>query len=181
MVKMVIQTLAMMTLLSDIFILLIALLFVLQKLRVVFYYAKIKKLLAEQAYFLAFLVSLTATLGSLFFSEVAKFNPCVLCWYQRILMYPIPLLLYLAILKNQQKIISFYIITMSFIGALIALYHYSLQVLPFSSPLLCSSEAVSCVKNYRFYFGYITIPMMSLTAFILIIILLSMFKSKKAR
>lgn len=180
MVITVIQTLALLTLLSDIFIIILLLTFIAYKFKIVKFYLQIKKIVSTYAYQLAILVSMTATLGSLFFSEVARFNPCLLCWYQRIFMYPQLILLYLAYLKNQQKFISFYIISLSVIGASIALYQYTLQVFPQLQPVKCNiNDSASCFRSYTFYFGYITIPMMSLTAFALNIILMSIFSKNK--
>lgn len=171
---------AFMTLLSHIFIVIFLLSFIAYKLKLTKLYLSIKKIIAPSAYNMAFVVSLSATLGSLFFSEIARFTPCVLCWYQRIVMYPQTLLLYLAALKNQKKIIGFYIISLCMIGVLISLYQYTLQVFPQLQPVKCSaSDPTSCFRNYTFYFGYITIPMMALTGFILNIILLSVFNKNK--
>ncbi len=119
----------------------------------------------------AFFVSLVATLGSLFYSEVIGFKPCKLCWFQRIFMYPQVILLGLAFL-NKDKSIFRYILPMSIIGLLIALYHYLLQI-GFVSGSSCNvvGYSASCSQRFTMNFGYITIPMMSLTAFSFIIIL----------
>lgn len=127
----------------------------------------------------AFLVSLIATGGSLFYSEVAKYEPCKLCWFQRIFMYPQVVLLGMALLKRDKKIADYSII-LSSIGALIALYHYNLQL--GMSPLIpCSTVgySVSCAQKFVMQFGYITIPMMAFTAFLLIIALMMWQKIKK--
>src|SRR3989338_2312104 len=110
MIKTVIQSLAILVLLSDIFLVIVAVAFMTEKLRFGKWFTRIKKLFSRYAYILAFLVALTATLGSLFLSEVAKFQPCILCWYQRILMYPQAILLYMAILRNQTVIKPYIIV-----------------------------------------------------------------------
>ncbi len=131
------------------------------------------------AFTLSFLTALASLIGSLFFSEIAKFQPCTLCWYQRIFMYPLPLLLYIAIIKKDITIRP-YIIAMSVVGIVIAIYHYFIQLFPESSPLPCEAfSPVSCVKGYTFYYGFISIPFMSATAFLLIIILLSIVRQNK--
>lgn len=127
---------------------------------------------------LACLVALVATLGSLFYSEVAGFEPCKLCWFQRIFMYPLAVLLGLALIKKDGQF-TFYPIWLAIIGAVISIYHNSI----FNGILIESSQSVfqctpseigvSCAKNYVLEFGYITIPMMALTAFLLIILLLT--------
>lgn len=128
---------------------------------------------------LSFFVALLATLGSLFYSDIAHFNPCKLCWYQRIFMYPLVLLFGLAIYRKDNKVTEYGLI-MSVIGFLIAGYHYLMQ-LGFVPALSCAAVgySASCAKEFVMQFGYITIPMMSLTAFGLIILLLGITKFKK--
>lgn len=115
-----------------------------------------------------FIVSLVATVGSLMYSEIAGFEPCKLCWFQRIFMYPQVLILVLAMWKKDSRAIL-YSLFLSIVGVLIALYHYLLQLGVLKSAP-CSATGVSCDKVYSFYYGYITIPMMALSAFALIII-----------
>ncbi len=127
----------------------------------------------QKALGLAFLVALAAMSGSLFYSEIAGFDPCKLCWYQRILMYPQVLLLGLALWKREGKQIAPYSIFLSSVGALIAGYHYLLQLdLVPSLPCSAVGYSVSCSQRFVLQFGYITIPMMSLTVFLLIIFLM---------
>lgn len=131
------------------------------------------QILGSNAFILALVVSLTATLGSLFYSEVAGFEPCKLCWYQRILMYPQVVLLGLAIKKRDRNIAD-YLLALSLLGAPIALYHYFLQRVesPFV-PCTVVGYSASCNQSFTMQFGYITIPMMTLTAFILIMLLIT--------
>lgn len=118
----------------------------------------------------AFVVALLSTGGSLYFSEVAKIAPCELCWFQRILMYPQVILLGLALLKKNRDI--FYSsMTLSIFGAMTAVYHYYLQ--RGGNPLVpCSTVgfSVDCSKNFTLDYGYITIPVMALTGFVMIIV-----------
>jgi len=116
----------------------------------------------------AFVIALIATLGSLFYSEIAGYIPCKLCWYQRIFMYPLPILLGIALFKKDNKISS-YAIPLSIIGGIISIYHYSTQIL--NNSAICSAESVTCASKIFFSYGYITIPIMALTAFALIIFL----------
>lgn len=123
--------------------------------------------LGKAAVYLALLQSIVATLGSLYFSEVRHFTPCVLCWYQRILMYPLILIISTGIIRKDKNIYA-YVLPMSLLGGLIALYQVLLQngVLPHS--IAPCTLAASCETKYTGYFGFITIPLMSLTAFTVI-------------
>ncbi len=170
MIKTGIQSLATLVLLSDIFIVIIALLFVAEKMKIVKWFSQFRKSFAPYALILAFAVALTSTLGSLFLSEVAKYQPCLLCWYQRILMYPQAILLYLAILRKE-IVIKPYLIALSVVGGMISTYHYIIQLFPAAEILPCNSTGVSCTQGH-FYYGFISIPFMALTGFLLIIILL---------
>ncbi len=135
---------------------------------------KIIQTLSSNSLAFAFIVSVVATLGSLFLSEIAHFTPCKLCWFQRIFMYPQVLLLGIAAFKNDYSVRN-YVIPLSVVGAGIAIYHYLLQMSPL--PLPCTDEIANCALKQVAAFGYITIPMMALTAFLLILSL--MFISRK--
>lgn len=119
---------------------------------------------------LAFLVAMCAMAGSLYFSEVRYFFPCVLCWYQRILMYPLTLLLLMGILRRDAGL-HIYVLPLSGLGTLIAIYHYALQWGFLSSgSQFCGSG--TCTVRYVEYGGFITIPFLALTAFLLISLLM---------
>lgn len=124
----------------------------------------------------SFIVATTATLGSLFYSEIAGFEPCKLCWFQRIFMYPQSILLGMAVWKKDKNIVN-YGIVLSGLGALIALYHYLLQ-LGLVPSIACSAigYSISCSQRFVMNFGYITIPMMSLTAFLMMLFFLITYK-----
>ncbi len=128
----------------------------------------VSKLLKKYSLQILLLVSSVATLGSLYLSEVRGFAPCRLCWYQRIFMYPMPVLLLTAIYKKT-KDVFLYIVPLSLIGLLIALYHYYMQMNPNPyAPCGDIGFSVSCSENFFTHFGYITIPWMSFSAFIII-------------
>lgn len=120
------------------------------------------------ALYFAWIVSLIATLGSLYFSEVKGFIPCNLCWFQRICMYPQSIILGIAAYHNDLRI-KRYILPLSVIGAAISLFHYLEQKLPFLSEVakVCVS-GVPCTTTYMNWFGFITIPFLALIAFGLI-------------
>ena len=121
---------------------------------------------------LALIVALSSVLGSLFYSEVLKFDPCLLCWYQRIFMFPLVIILGLAVWKDRTDV-SFYSIPLAIAGAIVAAYHVALQFAPSAPSLVdCTLGGVDCAVPYTAYFGYISIPVMSLTSFVLIILFL---------
>ncbi len=119
----------------------------------------------------AWIFSLVATLGSLFYSEIALYDPCRLCWYQRIFMYPLAIMLGMAWWKNEKHIVK-YAIPLAVIGGLIAAYHSAIQFIAAVSPSVtdtCAAVGASCRTPEFWAFGYITIPVMALSAFILIL------------
>lgn len=120
--------------------------------------------------FLALVVAMTAMLGSLYFSEIAGFIPCTLCWYQRILMYPLVLVTVVGSIK-QDEYLPAYVLPLSIIGIGVSGYHVLLQNGVFSSPGSCAIGA-PCGASYVNYLGFITIPVMALTAFTLITIIM---------
>lgn len=173
MIKTVVNILAALTLVGDVLVGVTILLIFLTAFKIS-YLKQIKKVVAPFSYYFVFIISLIATLGSLFFSEVAHYNPCVLCWYQRIFMYPQPLLLYMAFMRIE-KTLTPYLILLNSVGAIIALYHYTIQRNPALSLVPCKAGEVSCVFVPTFHYGYISIPMMALTAFVMNLLLLTIF------
>ncbi|QUW23467.1 disulfide bond formation protein B [Sporosarcina sp. Marseille-Q4063] len=115
------------------------------------------------------IVSLVATLGSLYFSQIRGFEPCTLCWYQRILMYPIILIAGIGLFqKNANSALTTAVF--AFIGGGISLYHYGIQKLAFLSDSAPACGDVPCTGQYINYFGFVTIPFLALLAFLLIAI-----------
>lgn len=130
------------------------------------------RLIGRSAVYLALCVVVGAALGSFLFSYVGGLEPCVLCWYQRVFLFPQVVLLAIALWKRDHEVTD-YALALSGIGATIALYHSYLQI--GGTPLVpCSVSpgAVSCAHRYVFEFGYVTLPLMSLTAFGLVIVLM---------
>jgi disulfide bond formation protein DsbB len=122
-------------------------------------------------------ISLIATLGSLYFSEVMKFVPCELCWFQRIFMYPQVILLGMAAIRKEYYIAR-YSLVLSIIGGLISTYHYLIQKVSFFQDNAISCGNVPCTGQYINWLGFITIPFLALTAFILITLLSSIIIRK---
>jgi disulfide bond formation protein DsbB len=121
----------------------------------------------EHGMFYSWVVALIATAGSLFFSEVLKYIPCDLCWYQRILMYPLVILLGVASAKKDYKM-SLYGLILSVIGGSISLYHYAIQKVPLLHEMGNACGIVPCNTDYINWLGFITIPFLALVAFIMI-------------
>jgi disulfide bond formation protein DsbB len=116
--------------------------------------------------YLAFGVALSAMLGSLYYSEIAGFVPCTLCWYQRILMYPLTVILLVGILKHDERVFD-YALPFSVLGIGVSTYHYLLQAGVIGHSAACS-VGIPCGLRYVNYYGFVTIPLMALTAFALI-------------
>lgn len=126
---------------------------------------------ARNALHFAFTAALIATSGSLFFSEIAGYEPCKLCWFQRIFMYPLAVMFAIAIWKKDVQV-KRYALPLAAIGAPIAAYHYGLQAYNAISPIAssCSATGPSCASTPIMTFGFITIPFMALVAFLIIIV-----------
>lgn len=121
--------------------------------------------------FISWLVAAVSTAGSLFFSEVMMFPPCILCWYQRICMYPLVVILLAGLFPLEKKVIRFSL-PLALIGFAIAVYHNLLyyKILP-ESAAPCR-QGISCTTVQVEWFGFITIPFLSLLGFTIIITLL---------
>ncbi len=121
----------------------------------------------ENGLLFIWIVSAIATLGSLYFSEIRLYEPCKLCWIQRIFMYPIVIMTTVAFIQKNARI-AVTTAVFSVIGGCISLYHYGIQKLSFLAENAPSCGAVSCTGQYINWLGFITIPFLALTAFILI-------------
>ena len=128
--------------------------------------------------FFAWLVATIATLGSLFFSEVMEYPPCVLCWYQRILMYPL-VIIFLVGLFPLDKNIFRHSVPFAMLGWITALYHNLLQYEIISKSMTPCTQGIPCSTKYIDVFGFISIPMLSFIAFSIILTLLFLFFNRK--
>jgi disulfide bond formation protein DsbB len=123
---------------------------------------------------LAFVVSAIATGGSLFFSEIAHFVPCELCWYQRICMYPLSIITLLAAAFDDPRAAR-YLLPLPIAGAGVSVYHLLVENGVVGESLTCSSSAPGgCAVKWINEFGYVTIPTLALTAFALVFAFLLM-------
>ncbi|KKP93640.1 MAG: putative disulfide formation protein [Parcubacteria group bacterium GW2011_GWA1_36_12] len=142
---------------------------------------KLISLLSKYALYLAFLQAWAASLGSLYFSEIAKFPPCILCWYQRICLYPLVAILTVGILRGDKKV-CLYVLPLSITGFIIAIYHNLLYYKLIPESIKPCEQGISCTTKYIEWFGFVTIPLLSLTTFLIIsilMIIMILFKSKK--
>ncbi len=127
--------------------------------------------------FFSFLISLIATLGSLFFSEIMNFVPCSLCWYQRIFMYPLVFIFLINLLYPDRSVFK-YSFPLVIIGLFISIYHNLLILKIIPENLSPCVSGVPCSVDYLNYFGFITIPLLSFMAFLIIFILLTLYKKQ---
>ena len=123
--------------------------------------ARLVAYLGGQSLWLAWLVALAATVGSLYYSEVANFEPCSLCWYQRIAMYPLLVILLVGAL-TRDRFVARYALPLTIGGSILAIYNYLVQLFP-GIEVACSR--VSCSTIDVEAFGWLTMPLMSLVSF----------------
>ncbi len=128
---------------------------------------------------LAWITSITAMGGSLFFSEQMGFIPCTLCWFQRVLMYPLTIILGIACYRSDRDVYQ-YVLPLSIIGMMVSAYHYALQKVPSLHEFSTCTSGVPCSGQYINWLHFITIPFLSLMAFTIITTaMLVMWKRKK--
>jgi disulfide bond formation protein DsbB len=129
---------------------------------------------------IAWAFALVATAGSLFFSEIADFIPCRLCWFQRIGMYPLAVLLLIAAIRRDARGAAIYGLPLAAFGSIVAIYHIYIEYHPEAETAACKIGA-PCTTKWIDKLGYITIPVLALTAFLAIITLLAMVLSRTTR
>lgn len=117
--------------------------------------------------YIAWIQSIVGMFGSLFFSEIMKLPPCVLCWYQRICMYPLVAIIAVGILEKNKRIYR-YVLPISITGLVIAFYHNLLYYKILPESIQPCTNGISCTTRQIEWFGFITIPLMSLVAFTII-------------
>lgn len=120
--------------------------------------------------YVAFGMALIATLSGLFLSEVLHWTPCVLCWYQRILMYPLVVVIGVGVIRRGSEW-PITALVLAGLGWAVALYHSLLQWGVISEALAPCVNGVSCVTRYGVWSGFITIPFLSFVAFTIIIVM----------
>ncbi len=130
--------------------------------------------------YLAWTIALVSMVGSLFFSEVMDLPPCVLCWYQRIAMYPLVLIIGIGII-NRDGNFKKYALPLCLGGLVISIYHNLLYYGLIADSIIPCKEGVSCTSKQIEWFGFITIPLMALTAFVLITLCLLIYKLQETK
>ena len=119
----------------------------------------------------AWLIASIATLGALFFSEVMQMPPCVLCWYQRIFMFPLTLILPMGLFPLDRKVVR-YALPLAALGWMFAIFHLLLIAGVIPESIKPCTQGVSCSEKVIEWFGFVTIPLLSVVASSTIIILL---------
>jgi disulfide bond formation protein DsbB len=123
---------------------------------------------------LAAAVAIVSTLGSLYYSEVADFPPCRLCWFQRIGMYPLAVILPLAAWRRDPTV-RWYALPLAVGGGLVSVYHLLIERYPALESGSCDADN-PCSIIWVERLGYLTIPTMALSGFALIAVLLLLAK-----
>lgn len=122
----------------------------------------------------SFFIALASTLVSLYFSEVLRLTPCPLCWYQRIFMYPLVVIIAVGILLKDKKNLPLYVLPLSALGLLVSFYQNLLyfDILKVSGSCVIG---VSCATKFIKLFGFLDIPQLSFLSFLLIIIFMLVY------
>jgi len=127
-------------------------------------FSRFQEVIKQKYREIGFFFALIATSGSLYLSNVLAWEPCRLCWFQRIFMYPLVLIFGISLILDKENVAD-YTLPLSLVGLTIAVYHYMIQFLPALQSTGCSITSVSCEATYTFYFGHISIPVMAAAAF----------------
>jgi disulfide bond formation protein DsbB len=130
--------------------------------------ARVARAVGPVAVPLALVVATVATLGSLYYSEIADFTPCLLCWYQRVCMYPLVAISTVALLIRDRRA-SIYLWPLALCGLGTAAYHNLLYYHLIPESITPCTAGVSCTDRQIEWLGFITIPLLSLSAFAIIV------------
>jgi disulfide bond formation protein DsbB len=129
--------------------------------------------LGRYGYHAALAVAVAGVVGSLYYSEIAGWEPCALCWWQRIALYPTALLLAIANIRRELRLISPYVAAFASCGAVVSAYQIYLQFGPPAAAAImngCSIEGgASCSETYYVAFGYVSMATSALSAFLVIL------------
>lgn len=125
----------------------------------------------DVAVWMAFAVAATATLGSLYFSEIRNLLPCRLCWFQRIFMYPLAIVLLVGAIRRDRGV-RWYAVPLAGLGVLVSAYHYFIEWNPQFESDSCALS-VPCSVPYFREFGFVSLAFMALCGFAAILALLS--------
>jgi disulfide bond formation protein DsbB len=128
--------------------------------------------------YIAWIVALVAMVGSLFFSEVMLLPPCVLCWYQRIAMYPLVLIIGAGVIMRDRRM-KYYALPLAVCGLLISVYHNLLYYGIIPESITPCVQGISCTSKQIEWLGFITIPLLALAGFTGIVACLLLYKPEK--
>ena len=131
--------------------------------------------------FLGWLLVSVSTTISLFFSSVLEYEPCVLCWYQRICLFPMVFILAAGLFPTFDKSVIKYALPLSIAGGLTAFYHTLLYAGIIPENIQPCSKGVSCTEKYIELFGFVSIPMLSFLAFSTLVALLLFLKRRTSK
>jgi disulfide bond formation protein DsbB len=121
--------------------------------------------------FAAWLIASASALGALFFSEIMQLPPCSLCWYQRIAMFPLVLILPIGLFPFDRKVVR-YALPLAMLGWLLAVFHMLLVAGVIPEKMEPCVQGIPCSEKVIDWFGFVTIPLLSVTAFSAIIAML---------
>lgn len=127
--------------------------------------------------FICWMIASVASLGSLFFSEIMELPPCALCWYQRIFMFPLVIILMRGLFPFDKSVIK-YALPLAIAGWIFAFYHYLVYSGFIPENMQPCGQGVSCSETYIDVFGFLTIPMLSLISFSILVALLLITKRR---
>ncbi len=130
--------------------------------------------------FLAWLVASIATLAALFLGEIMGYTPCVLCWYQRIAMFPLVLILAVGLFPFDPRVVR-YALPLALVGWGLALFHWGVASGLIPESITPCSQGVPCSVEQIVWFGFLTLPMLSVLAFsgIIALLLITHFKASE--
>jgi disulfide bond formation protein DsbB len=128
---------------------------------------RISDWLNRNSMYIALVAAWIAMCGSLYFSEIKGYVPCTLCWYQRILMYPLTALIAVGLLRRDSHL-PYYVLPLSLLGLGTSTYHYLLEKTDIFAGSAACRQGVSCTTQWINWFGFVTIPFLALTAFLII-------------
>ena len=137
-----------------------------------------KMKLSEVSAYAAWVIALLAAAGSLFFSEVMQLPPCVLCWYQRIALFPLVMIIGTGIILRDPRL-KYYALPVCLFGLAVAVYHNLLYYGIIPESISPCAEGASCTEVQIEWFGFITIPLLALAAFLGIALCLFFYKPKE--
>lgn len=127
--------------------------------------------------FICWIIAAVSTIGSVFFSFVMEFAPCVLCWYQRIFLFPLVIILAIGLFPFDKNVVK-YAFPLAIAGWLTAVYHNLIYAKIIPESIQPCTQGVSCTEEYINLFGFLSIPMLALLSFSIIIVFLIILKKR---